>query len=85
MAADTALETPTMRRSVEHHRLTLCISRLERVVAALEVRADAHRARADVPAPLRLALNDFRRKLDAVRRQLEQGDDTLHHRMRTGA
>jgi hypothetical protein len=82
---DAPLATWTLRKSLEHQRLTQRLSRLERVVAALEFRADAHSTRAEVPAPLRLALADFRRELDAVRGQLEQVDDSLHHLLPTGA
>jgi hypothetical protein len=83
MAPGTPPDQPstswTLRRSLERQRLVARVRRLERVVAALQLRADAHPSGRDVPAPLRLALRDFRRELADVRRQLAGIETGLRH------
>ena len=60
----------TLGESLERQRLEHRVRRVEQVVVALEQRLRVHAAIVVVPAPLRLAIGDFRLQLRELRRRL---------------
>ena len=62
---------PRLGDELARHRLRHRVRRLDRVLDALERRAQGYDS---PPRPLRLAMEDFRRERDALRAQWERLD-----------